>query len=56
MLPPGIERAWLHFTLPRVQVGEVAPDFELSDARGAGRRRLSELRGRPVLLVFGSYT
>ncbi len=35
--------------------GEIAPDFELSRADG-GTLRLSELRGKPVLLHFGSYT
>ncbi len=33
--------------------GEVAPDFELPRARG-GTLRLSDLRGRPTLLHFGS--
>ena len=55
-LPPGVDRDWLHFTEPRVAVGDMAPDFELADARGSGTWRLSALRGRPVLLVFGSYT
>ena len=35
--------------------GEIAPDFELPRA-GGGTLRLSELRGKPVLLHFGSYT
>lgn len=35
--------------------GELAPDFELSRADG-GTIRLSDLRGRPVLLHFGSFT
>lgn len=35
--------------------GEMAPDFELSQV-GGGTLRLSELRGRPVLLHFGSYS
>ena len=35
--------------------GEVAPDFDLPRA-GGGSLRLSELRGKPVLLHFGSYT
>ena len=34
---------------------EPAPDFELPQA-GGGVLRLSSLRGRPVLLHFGSYT
>lgn len=38
-----------------VQPGEFAPDFSLESV--AGRHvRLSELRGRPVLLRFGSTT
>lgn len=35
--------------------GEIAPDFELEKV-GGGAVRLSELRGKPVLLHFGSYT
>ena len=35
--------------------GEEAPDFELPMAHG-GTLRLSDLRGKPVLLHFGSVT
>jgi hypothetical protein len=39
------------------QAGEIAPDFELGDAKGATTIRLSQHRGkRPVALVFGSFT
>jgi hypothetical protein len=38
-----------------VQPGEEAPDFELPRVEGTPLR-LSELRGRPVLLRFGSGT
>ena len=38
-----------------LQPGEEAPDFELDSSEGA-RVRLSALRGRPVLLHFGSLT
>jgi len=39
------------------KVGELAPDFELSDSRGENSLRLSDLRGQqPVALVFGSFT
>jgi cytochrome oxidase Cu insertion factor (SCO1/SenC/PrrC family) len=38
-----------------VMPGEMAPDFELSNPEGS-RIRLSELRGKPVLLTFSSYT
>ena len=42
-------------------VGAPAPDFELERLSADGKRtgttlRLSGLRGRPVALVFGSYT
>jgi hypothetical protein len=35
--------------------GEMAPDFELPEVHG-GRFRLSEQRGKPVLLTTGSVT
>jgi hypothetical protein len=38
-----------------IRPGEIAPDFELPRATG-GMVRLSELRGAPVLLHFGSFT
>lgn len=39
------------------QVGDPAPDFDLALLDGDGERvRLSELRGKPVGLIFGSYT
>jgi len=31
--------------------GELAPDFELKDVQ-SNRRRLSDFRGKPVVLVF----
>jgi peroxiredoxin len=37
------------------ELGERAPDFELADVN-QHRVRFSELRGRPVVLEFGSYT
>jgi hypothetical protein len=38
------------------KVGEEAPDFELASLEGDRRVRLSAHRGRPVGLIFGSYT
>lgn len=38
-----------------ISPGEFAPDFEL-DQVGGGSLRLSDLRGGPVLLHFGSFT
>jgi hypothetical protein len=42
---------------PKVDVGDRAPDFELPLVDGSRSVRLSEFAaGRPVALVFGSYT
>jgi len=39
------------------KVGDVAPDFELSDIKGENTIRLSDFRGeKPVALIFGSFT
>ena len=38
-----------------IRPGELAPDFELPRV-GGGSLRLSELRGKPTLLHFGSVT
>ncbi len=37
------------------KLGERAPDFDLPDV-GGKRHRLSDLRGVPVVIEFGSYT
>ena len=36
--------------------GEMAPDFTLPTHDGARTVTLSRLRGKPVILVFGSFT
>ena len=39
------------------KVGDLAPDFTLSDVSGTGSITLSDFRGKkPVALVFGSFT
>ena len=39
------------------KLGDVAPDFELSDIGGNKTVRLSDYRGsQPVGLIFGSFT
>lgn len=38
------------------KIGEPAPDFNISLLDDDCRVRLSDLRGRPVGLIFGSYT
>ena len=49
---------WQKTNNPNVpQVGELAPDFELTDVYGQETVRLSDFRGnRPVVLLFGSFT
>ena len=49
---------WQKTNNPNVpQVGELAPDFELTDVHGQDIVRLSDFRGnRPVVLLFGSFT
>ncbi|MBA2620748.1 MAG: hypothetical protein H0U87_06070 [Acidobacteria bacterium] len=38
-----------------IQPGELAPDFELPEV-GGGAIRFNDLRGRPTILHFGSYS
>jgi hypothetical protein len=38
-----------------IKPGEMAPDFELPQV-GGGSLRLSDLRGKPTILHFGSYS
>ena len=38
------------------KVGDLAPDFDLPAAHGDGRARLASLRGKPVAIIFGSFT
>lgn len=40
----------------KLKVGDVAPDFTLPAAKGKHEVKLSGLRGKPVVLIFGSYT
>ena len=39
-----------------LEQGTEAPDFELTTLDKSSKVRLSSLRGKPVVLVFGSYT
>ena len=38
------------------QIGDVVPDFELQTVNDLGKIKLSDLYGKPVGLIFGSYT
>ena len=55
MLLP-FETLWKQARAGALQLGSAAPDFELPLLDKSARVRLSSLRGRPVVLVFGSYT
>jgi hypothetical protein len=50
------ETLWRSARAGDLDPGEAAPDFSLPTLDRTARVRLSELRGRPVVLVFGSYT
>jgi hypothetical protein len=50
------ESLWMAARAGDLQPGDPAPDFSLATLDRASRVRLSQLRGRPVVLVFGSYT
>ena len=39
-----------------LKVNDAAPDFTVKDVEGKETTRLAELRGKPVVLIFGSCT
>lgn len=49
---------WQKTNNPNVpKIGEIPPDFELTDVNGVNTVRLSDFRGKkPVVLLFGSFT
>jgi len=50
------ETMWTKARAGTVQPGEMAPDFRLPALDHQSEVQLSALRGKPVVLVFGSYT
>ena len=50
------ETMWTEARAGTVQAGETAPDFRLPTLDHQSEVQLSALRGKPVVLVFGSYT
>ncbi len=50
------ETLWTRARAGTLQVGDQAPDFILPTLDKSAHVRLSSLRGKPVVLVFGSYT
>jgi hypothetical protein len=56
MMAFPFETMWLKARAGALRPGDVAPDFDLQTVDRTSRVRLSGYRGRPVVLVFGSYT
>jgi hypothetical protein len=52
------ETLWTHARAGDLRVGDAAPDFSLMKLDKSASVRLSSLtaQGRPVVLIFGSYT
>jgi len=52
------ETLWLRARSGVLHTGDVAPDFTLTKLDKSGQVQLSSLtaQGRPVVLIFGSYT
>lgn len=55
-VPPGVRAEWLHFADPVVKEGDPAPGFELATPDGRTTLSLRDFSGRPLVLVFGSWT
>jgi hypothetical protein len=51
-----MKRLWLRAREGALRVGDAAPAFDLPTFDKQARVSLASLRGRPVVLVFGSYT
>lgn len=57
MMVLPFEPLWMSARAGKLHAGEAAPDFTLPRVDGAGTVSLSsELREKPVALIFGSYT
>ena len=56
MMVLPFEPVWMRARAGELDTGDPAPDFKLPTLDKTGHVSLSSLRGRPVLLVFGSYT
>jgi hypothetical protein len=50
------ETMWTQARAGSVQPGDMAPNFRLPTPDHQSEVELSSLRGKPVVLVFGSYT
>ena len=51
-----MERLWLRAREGTLRVGDAAPTFDLATFDKESRVSSASLRGKPAVLVFGSYT
>jgi peroxiredoxin len=51
-----MKRLWLRAREGTLRVGDRAPAFDLTTFDKRSRVTLASLRGKPAVLVFGSYT
>ena len=51
-----MRRLWLRARAGGLEVGDPAPSFDLATFDKKSRVSLAALRGKPAVLVFGSYT
>lgn len=51
-----MRRLWLRAREGELRVGDPAPSFDLQTFDKRSRVNLAALRGKPAVLVFGSYT
>jgi hypothetical protein len=51
-----MKRLWLRARQGTLEVGDAAPGFDLATFDKRSRVDLAALRGKPAVLVFGSYT
>lgn len=56
MMVVPFQPLWAIARAGALKPGDMAPDFELATADRTQKVRLSDQRGRPVVLIFGSYT
>ena len=51
-----MERLWMRARAGTLEVGDTAPAFDLATFDKQSRVSSASLRGKPAVLVFGSYT
>jgi len=56
MMVLPFEPMWMRARAGELNPGDTAPDFDLPTLDKTQQVKLSALRGKPVMLVFGSYT